>query len=498
MALGFMLRARHMLFPWLGYFLTMELVSRAGAGLILWRGLRSPAGSAGESAPAARGWPRSRLGLAALAALALSFMPFQDLDAAALAEISALRSEAGALAVFVAPPAVREADNAALVYEQAFEAVPAEDSYPPEWKERLQDWQKEPEAHLGEAGFVEYFERNEPAMKLFRAAAELPACRFDRNFAQPSVNMILPELTKMRAGARLLAADARTRISRGDLAGAAGDIGALRSMARHMRSDPILISLMVSMAIDGLADGAVERWLASDGLKSTEQLSTLRPALAVSLRHDLLRSFRMEEATGLAAFADLSTGSIGLQVLASGDDHVLRSFNREAQGAWRVFFLRGELDSYRWHMNRVQSLVAYPYHESRERWGEFEKAGREPAGILTSLLLPALTSIAERSARSEARTRLAELGVAVERFRLQHGRHPAKLAELFAGSAALAITDPFDGKPLRMVQADGGVVLYSVGPDGKDDGGREFDNQTRTGDLTFCLGGAYKARREKK
>jgi hypothetical protein len=47
-----------------------------------------------------------------------------------------------------------------------------------------------------------------------------------------------------------------------------------------------------------------------------------------------------------------------------------------------------------------------------------------------------------------------------------------------------------------MLGADGGLVLYSVGPDGKDDGGKEFDKDTKLGDITFCLGDAYKARRQ--
>jgi len=496
-AFSILARAHRMVFPWLGYFLSLELLSLAGSVLILWRGLRRT--GEGEALPAARSWPRSRLGLAALIALALSFMTFQDLDSAVQSELSALRAEAGALAVSVAPPAVPDAANAALVYEQAFEALPGADSLPPQWKDRPARWQKAPEAHLEDADFGDYLRRHEPALKLFRAAAALPGCRFDRNFAHPSAGMLLPELVKMRQGARLLEAGARVRIKRGDLAGAAGDIAALRSMARHMRSDPILISMMVAMAIDGMADTTVERWLAGGELRTAEQLEALRPAGAASLRRDLVRAFRMEEATGLATFADLSSGAINLQSFSSaegtGDLGVSAVLNREGLGAWRVFFLRGELASYRWYMDRVQSLAAYPYHESRARWAAFESENRQPTGILTGLLLPALTRTAENAARAEARSRLADLAVAAERHRLKHGRYPGKLDELASDPAALAISDPFDGQPLRMVQADGGVVLYSVGPDGKDDGGREYDNKTKLGDITFCLGAACKARR---
>ena len=33
--------------------------------------------------------------------------------------------------------------------------------------------------------------------------------------------------------------------------------------------------------------------------------------------------------------------------------------------------------------------------------------------------------------------------------------------------------DPFDGKPLRYKKLEKGYVVYSVGPDGNDDGGKE-------------------------
>jgi hypothetical protein len=48
-------------------------------------------------------------------------------------------------------------------------------------------------------------------------------------------------------------------------------------------------------------------------------------------------------------------------------------------------------------------------------------------------------------------------------------------------------TDPFDGKPLKLAVRDGHPVLYSVGPDAKDDGGAPFVGATKTGDITFTL-----------
>ena len=48
-------------------------------------------------------------------------------------------------------------------------------------------------------------------------------------------------------------------------------------------------------------------------------------------------------------------------------------------------------------------------------------------------------------------------------------------------------TDPYDGRPIRMRHVDGGLVLYSIGRDRKDDGGRPAEPGAEDGDLVFRL-----------
>jgi len=48
-------------------------------------------------------------------------------------------------------------------------------------------------------------------------------------------------------------------------------------------------------------------------------------------------------------------------------------------------------------------------------------------------------------------------------------------------------TDPFDGKPMRLMVKDGVLAAYSVGPDGADDGGRRSDNPRQGGDIVVSL-----------
>jgi hypothetical protein len=63
------------------------------------------------------------------------------------------------------------------------------------------------------------------------------------------------------------------------------------------------------------------------------------------------------------------------------------------------------------------------------------------------------------------------MALAIERFRSVEERLPDSLAELVPSRAPAVLNDPYDGEPLRYVKREKGYIVYSIGPDGKDDGG---------------------------
>jgi ABC-type Na+ efflux pump permease subunit len=71
-----------------------------------------------------------------------------------------------------------------------------------------------------------------------------------------------------------------------------------------------------------------------------------------------------------------------------------------------------------------------------------------------------------------ARTRCAAVALACERYRLARGKWPQKLQDLVPIYLPGVPDDPYDGKPLRLRRFKDGVVIYSVGPDLIDDGGK--------------------------
>jgi hypothetical protein len=95
--------------------------------------------------------------------------------------------------------------------------------------------------------------------------------------------------------------------------------------------------------------------------------------------------------------------------------------------------------------------------------------------LVTNNVLPGYIGTVRNALITEAQLQMLIVGLAAKRFQLAHDKLPANLNELVPEFLDAVPADPFDGKPLRYKQTATGAVIYSVGSDGIDDGGRELD-----------------------
>ncbi len=90
-------------------------------------------------------------------------------------------------------------------------------------------------------------------------------------------------------------------------------------------------------------------------------------------------------------------------------------------------------------------------------------------------ITPALVDLSLNSARNianaDVRARCAVVALAIERYRLSTGRPPGALFDLVPAYLDAVPVDPFSDSPLRFVNDTTGYSVYSVGMNGKDDGG---------------------------
>jgi hypothetical protein len=462
--------------------LALTIAFLMGAVVLSARGLRR----VGDESPraAAAAWPRGKLAIALGVAAALHAMTIWNLDLAARQQLASLRAEAGAVALSVAPPRIPDRDNAALIYQQAFEAMgrfgdqnPAapgtwewEQAWKEAWEKRWERWDEtgEPPLDPHDPELRRFLARQEAALALYRQAAAKPGCYFDRDYGRLNIRMMLPELLPLRVGARVLALDAICSAVDGDRKRAIGDISAMFGMAEHIRSESLLIQLIVSIVVERLAIDSLEVVLASTHV-SAEELPPQWISEDVSYRTYFRRALRTEEALRLATFVEVGDGQYTpaeIAAFAVGGDLHSECVRPQVALAYRVFLLPDDLAAHTRFIEVIDTLAYPPYWQARDRMDEYDRQmRRRPGGLMTAILMPSLSQVAQRVAVAEARRGAARLGLALYRYRVEHGRFPEKPGDLAPKFIAIVPTDPFDGQPLRVKQTGDSAIVYSIGPE---------------------------------
>jgi len=435
------------------------------------------AGLTPRAAPAAASWPL--VGLAALFVLAKAVAAgtLLFIDNSVAAEGRMLRVEAAQIMAAALPPAPAPGDNAAPLYQRAFEALAADKTIREEHSPAADPLTADPASPEVAAILA----RHSAALDLLRRAADKPGCRFDRDWSRPSIGMLLPEVQEVRWAARLLALAARKAAADGDATVALADIVRIHRLGLHAAGEPILVSGLVGQAIDNLALTTLAAVLPRLEKADLPRLDgePFRDFVETPIRYQ--RAFLGEEAFGLATLGDLADGADGVTAL-----ELLRSvsepptsfpFDGPFSFLYRCFMLPADITGYRKVMRRYQDVAGkmlastprpYPTvaKETAEIEGEIES--RRP-GIFAAMLAPALSGVLKSQVKGEALHDVAGVLVAATRARLM-GK---ELADSLVPDAVPVLPgDPFTvDTPLLAKRADDAWVVYSVGVDGEDDGG---------------------------
>lgn len=101
--------------------------------------------------------------------------------------------------------------------------------------------------------------------------------------------------------------------------------------------------------------------------------------------------------------------------------------------------------------------------------------------VLTKLLLPSIQGVNTNLTHLDSAAVVSRLGLAAINYKKEHGAFPRDLQAL----GAQDLVDPSSGQPLVYRPEPDGFLLYSLGPDLTDDGGREYDNKEKKGDIVW-------------
>jgi hypothetical protein len=136
------------------------------------------------------------------------------------------------------------------------------------------------------------------------------------------------------------------------------------------------------------------------------------------------------------------------------------------------------LDAYEADLKKMAKEVKDLKSLGLSMLGGPSKAISERIGqVLVSLLLPALSAAMCAEDRSIMQSGMNDLAFALAQYKADQGAYPAKLDDLSPKYASEFPKDVFaNDADLHYRQEGGGFLLYSVGRDGKDDGGKGFDD----------------------
>jgi hypothetical protein len=97
-----------------------------------------------------------------------------------------------------------------------------------------------------------------------------------------------------------------------------------------------------------------------------------------------------------------------------------------------------------------------------------------PSDPLSQTILPVFDQARFRWVVMDAQWRLTELRLAARAYEQQHGALPPSLEALVPAYLPAVPQDPFAPKPLVYRRTGTAALIYSRGPDGKDDGGKDL------------------------
>jgi hypothetical protein len=323
-----------------------------------------------------------------------------------------------------------------------------------------------------------FLSEREAHLKAIRSAISRPACCFPLH-VEDGFDALLPHLSRIKEEAQTLRIKTLLASESGKRDEAIDTIEQILNLSSFLEKEPFLIGQLVEAACLQIAVNGCED-IISRGNLSDAQLNRLAAMLnKINVRPILLTALRNERASDLSIF-DPSGKPLARAAEQAGDTETSRDAQSYRVGM-KLMSASGILIKDRRlmleHMTALINASTNDFPQMFARQGELEQELKEklrgfPPKIFAGLMLPASGKVPQRFIVLEARKRCGLAAIQVERYRLVHkGELPKGLDVFETAFSPDLLKDPFDGKPLRFRATEKGYVVYSVGPDLKDDGG---------------------------
>lgn len=259
-----------------------------------------------------------------------------------------------------------------------------------------------------------------------------------------------------RTIARILSLEAQRQLATGDPNGALASMVTLLKLCRHFDHEPAMNSYLAALACRTLALNQLNAILRHPEL-AAESRQTLETELA---QHDLQKAHRhallTERVINSASFHEFSKGATPPAARFFGLHWIIRPY-------WLM-----QSSRYLDYLDREIAIAQLPVNEMR---AAREEGTKNESTLFISLLVPAIDRLHTATARSAVQLRAIRILNALE----QQDTRPEQLDVTRLGLPPELFVDPDTGGELQIKHQETGWLIYSVGPDLKDDGGKTSD-----------------------
>jgi hypothetical protein len=345
----------------------------------------------------------------------------------------------------------------------------------------------EPLTEETKAIIAQYLADNQNALELLHKGAAIEHSRYPIDLTK-GFETLMPDLSNMRVGAKLLKLEAILHAENAEPQSAARSIKSTFGLGRSLDKEPVLISYLVRIACQGLAVSTLEHVINRTEFTDEQLVDLSQTLVNAEDPCAVIRAFAGERCAGASIFT-LPASQISRVADGSSSSLAVAAF-----GLYKFSGL-ADMDAsiYMDLMNDYMKAIQLPPHQRQGAAdavdAKFEKTSK--IHVLLHIFMPALTRVTTIDVRNIAQLHTARAGLAVQRYRLATGKLPDTLADLMPTYLDAVPKDPFDGKDLKYKKLETGFVVYSIGEDGSDDGGKEKP-QKRTRppapwDVTFIV-----------
>jgi len=343
------------------------------------------------------------------------------------------------------------------------------------------------------------------------------------------IGVLMPSVMQYREAAAALRTRATLRVGQKKWDGAWQDLLACHRLARLAAQEPTLIEGYVGCAIDATACEA-DRVFLQHVPPDQKRLATLRTDLAAlppmpSLAGKIATAERLmcldavamiardgaskiqeysaiRLAAPIAAMLD-SLGRIRIdwdEMLRTGNscyDRIADALAQPTPGERKAAFakIQRDLRKLQPRSRDWKGLLARSLLDSRKA------RSQAAANVLLALLVPALELAIDSEARQIMQFSLIQLAVELAAYRADHGSYPAHLEDLTPKYVAKLPVDVFSGEALHYEGDGERYLLYSIGPNEKDDRGQGYEDKAdaaTSDDIAIRMGAAPKQPKENK